>query len=71
MILNGWIECSLAIPKFSQQKHSIMNEDNPPDSDPIASFNDDLKLNEEATKTTKRHPVNTVEHGEEFQHGRF
>ena len=70
MILNSRIECSLAIPEGSQQKHSIMIEDNPPDSDPIASFNDDLKLNEEANKTTKWRPVNTVEHGEEFQHGR-
>ena len=40
MILNGKIECSLAIPKGSQQKQSIIIEEHPPDSDPIASFID-------------------------------
>ena len=68
MILNGKIECSLAIPKGSQQKQSIIIEENPPDSDPIASFIDDLKSNEEASKATKRRPVNTAEPDEGFPH---
>ena len=68
MILNGKIECSLAIPKGSQQKQSIIIEENPPDSDPIASFIDDLKSNEEASKATKRRPVNTAETDEGFPH---
>ena len=38
MIFNGKIECSLAIRKVSQQKQSIIIEENPPDSDPIASL---------------------------------
>ena len=59
MILNGKIECSLTIPKGSQQKQSILIEDNSLDSDPIA--NNDLKSKEETDKTTKRRPANTQE----------
>ena len=55
MILNGRIECSLAIPKGSQQKQSILIEDNSLDSDPIANY--DLKLTEETDITTKRRPA--------------
>ena len=68
MILNGKIECSLAIPKGSQQKQSIIIEEHPPDSDPIASFIDDLKSNEGASKATKMRPANTVEPDEGFAH---
>ena len=55
MILNGRIECSLAIPKGSQQKQSILIEDNSLDSDPIVNY--DLKLTEETDITTKRRPA--------------
>ena len=55
MILNGKIECSLAIPKGSQKEQSILIEDNSLDSDPIANY--DLKLTEETDITTKRRPA--------------
>ena len=68
MILNGKIECSLATPKGSQQKQSTIIEENPPGSDPIASFIDDLKSNEEASKVIKRRPKTTAEPDEGFPH---
>eukprot|EP00112_Aurelia_sp_Birch-Aquarium-sp1_P009412 Seg207.3 transcript_id=Seg207.3/GoldUCD/mRNA.D3Y31 product="hypothetical protein" protein_id=Seg207.3/GoldUCD/D3Y31 len=58
MILNGKIECSLAIPKGSQ-KQSILVEDNSLDNDPIA--NNDFKSREETDKTTKKRAANTLE----------
>ena len=68
MILNGKTECSLAIPKGTQQKQSIIIEEDPPYSDPITSFIDDLKSNEEASKATKTRPANTIEPDEGFPH---